>query len=67
MNKLNHLFSVTKCRKTGLNVYLRSFDIIILLMMNIVQIVRSEIKDIQELQRFFQTKVRTDKVTVYHK
>mgnify|MGYP000961082361 FL=1 len=67
MNKLNYLFSVIECRKTGLNVYLRSFDIIILLMMNIVQIVRSEIKDIQELQRFFQTKVRTDKVTVYHK
>ena len=40
----------------------RSFDISFLLMMNNVQIVRSEIKDIQELHRLFQTKVKSDKV-----
>ena len=40
----------------------RSFDISFLLMMNNVQIVRSEIKDSQELNRLFQTKVNTDEV-----
>ena len=51
---------IVACSETKLRN--RSFDISFLLMMNNVQIVRSEIKDIQELHRLFQTKVKTDKV-----
>lgn len=51
---------IVACSETKLRN--RSFDISFLLVMNNVQIVRSEIKDIQELHRLFQTKVKTDKV-----